>query len=143
MNSASGHSASRGFVGSDRSSSASLVSMWSSGLQDRVAAVAEAVADHPLDLADPDGHAGELGGVGVDLDAQDRLGADLRDLHRRCEDERAPVDRLELEVLERPQRDEQEVAGAAGGVEHADAAQSIEEGLEDGLRVLGRAASPS
>ena len=111
--------------------------------QDRVAAVAEAVADHPLDLADPDGHAGELGGVGVDLDAQDRLGADLRDLHRALEDERAPVDGLELEVLERPQRDDQEVAGAARGVEHADAAQSLEEGLEDGVAGPGRAASPS
>ena len=80
--------------------------------QDRVAAVAQAVADHPLDLADPDGHPGELGGVGVDLDAEDRLGADLGDLHRALEDERAPVDGLELEVLEGPQGDDQEVAAS-------------------------------
>ena len=37
----------------------------------------------------------------------------------------------QLEVLERLQGDVQEVARAAGGVEHADRAQAIEEGLED------------
>ena len=73
-------------------------------LEDRVASVAEAVADHPLDVADPDGHPGQLGGVGVELDAEDGLGADLRELHRRLADERAPLDGLPLEVLERPQR---------------------------------------
>ena len=37
--------------------------------QDRVACFGEPVAPHPLDFADPDRHAGELGRIGVDLDA--------------------------------------------------------------------------
>ena len=36
-------------------------------LQDRVSRFAEPVAAHPLDLADSDRHAGQLGRVGVDL----------------------------------------------------------------------------
>ena len=110
--------------------------MWWSDSQDRVAAVAQAVADHPLDLADPDGHAGELGGVGVELDAEDRLGADLRDLHRALEHEEPHLMASNSRSLSAHRRDDQEVAGAAGGVEHADAAESIEEVLEDGVRVL-------
>ena len=41
------------------------------GVEDGVAGAAEAVAAHPLDFADPDGDAGEFGGVGVYLDAFD------------------------------------------------------------------------
>ena len=70
------------------------------GLQDRVARLREAVASHPLDLADPDRDAGQLGGIWVDLDALDVGRTDLRE--RPLETERL---RLELhpvlQVLER------------------------------------------
>ncbi len=98
--------------------------------------MAQAVARHPLDLADPDRHPGELGGVGVELDAQDRLGPHPRDLLREPQDERAPLDRLPLEVLERPQGDVQEVARAAGGVEDAHRPQAVKEGIEHARRIL-------
>ena len=104
------------------------------GFEDRVASIAQAVADHPLDLADPDGHAGELGGVGVEFDAEDDLWTDVRELLWRLEDERAPHDGLPLEVLECPQAEDQEVTRAARGIEHAHTPEPIEEGAEDCLR---------
>src|SRR3990172_7576813 len=55
--------------------------------EDRVPSIAQAVADHPLDLADPDGHAGKLGGVGVEFDAENDLGPDVRNLLGRLKDE--------------------------------------------------------
>ena len=57
-------------------------------------------------------------------------------LHRPAQHERAPVDGLELEVLERPQAHDQEVAAPARGVEHPHAAQAGEEVLEHGVGVL-------
>ena len=47
------------------------------GLQDRVSRFPEAVPPHPLDFADPDRHARQLGRVGVDLDPVDVGRADL------------------------------------------------------------------
>ena len=41
--------------------------------------IPEAVADHPLDLADPDRHARELSSVRIDLETQDGLRPDPRD----------------------------------------------------------------
>ena len=38
------------------------MAMLSKRLQDRVVTVVEAVVEHPLDLADPDGHPSQLGG---------------------------------------------------------------------------------
>jgi len=106
--------------------------------QDRVAPVAQAVAEHPLDLADPDRDPRQLGGVGVDLDAQDRIGPDPRELAGLLEDQAPPLDRLPLEVLERAERDEQEVAASAGGIEHAHPAQALEECAEDEARAVLR-----
>ena len=57
-------------------------------------------------------------------------------VHRSAQHERTPVDGLELEVLERPQAHDQEVAAPARGVEHADAAQAGEEVLEHGIGIL-------
>ena len=94
--------------------------------QDRVAAGVEAVGAHPLDLADPDRDAGELGGVGVELDAEHGLGPD-------CGEAAGQAERLGLEVgavldvLERAQREIEEVARAAGGVEHAERLEPFEE----------------
>jgi hypothetical protein len=91
-------------------------------LEDRVAQIGEAVGEHPLNLADPDDDARELGGVGVQLDAEQRLGTDLRELHRDPHRRRRPQDRLALQVLEGEKGQVEEVAGAAGGIEDADGA---------------------
>jgi hypothetical protein len=112
MNSAAGHSASR----EERIHRRDALER----AQDRIAPVSEAVVEHPLDLADPDRHPGELGGIRVDLDPQDRLRADAGELLGDPEDEGAPPDGLELEVLERLKGDVQEVARATGGIEDAD-----------------------
>jgi hypothetical protein len=85
------------------------------------------MVEHPLDLADPDRDSGEFGGIRVDLDAQDRLRPDARKLLGDAQDERAPLNGLELEVLERSEGDVQEVARAAGGIEDADRPEAIEE----------------
>jgi len=89
------------------------------------------VVEHPLDLADPDRDPGKLGGIWVDLDAEDRLRADARELLGDPEDERAPLNGLELEVLERPEGDVQEVARATGRIEDADRPETIEERPEE------------
>lgn len=46
------------------------------GLEDGVAGDIEAVAEHPLDLADPHRDPGQLRGIGVELDAEHVLGPD-------------------------------------------------------------------
>jgi hypothetical protein len=51
--------------------------------QDRVAQIGEPVAEHPLDLADPDDDARKLGRVGVRLDSVNGLWPDFGKLHRR------------------------------------------------------------
>jgi hypothetical protein len=61
------------------------------------------------------------------------------------EDAASVLDGLPLEVLQRLQGHEQEVAAPARGVEHAHPAQALQEGLEDRrwvLRVAGRAGDP-
>ena len=87
MNSASGQWASCGFDGVGHVEECVAVFDLVERAEDRVASIAQAVADHPLDLADPDRHAGELGGVGVEFDAEDGLGPDVRDLLGRLKDE--------------------------------------------------------
>ena len=80
---------------------------------------AVAVVDQPLDVADPDGDLGQLVGVLVDLDAVQLGGRDG--------DEEAPgaqlvrqADHLVLQVEQQAQGHVQEVAAAAGRVEHLD-----------------------
>ena len=102
-------------------------------LQDRVARFAEAVAPHPLDLADPHRHPGQLGGVGVDLQPPHVGRADRRERPlkpHRLGFQLHPV----LQVLERVQRQVQEVARAAGGVEHREGAKPGEEPAQPPLR---------
>ena len=98
--------------------------------------MAEAVSEHPLDLANPDGHSRQLGREWVDLDSEQVLWSDLREFLRDAQHQRAPLDRVVFEVLEELQRDVEEVAAAAGRVEDADGAQPFEEGAEDALGVL-------
>ena len=110
-------------------------------LEDGVAQVGEAVGDHPLDLADPDDDAGQLGRVGVKLDAEHCLGADLGELHRDVHRQRRPEDGLTLQVLERLQGEVEEVARATCGIEHAHGTQAVQKGVEDRHWVLvGRGA---
>jgi len=92
--------------------------------------MSETVRQHPLDLADPDGDPRQLGRERVDLDAEQVLRSNLGELLGDAQHERAPPDGLVFEVLEKLQRDIQEVAAAAGGIEHADGAQAFEEGPE-------------
>ena len=47
--------------------------MLSSGSRIGSRRYAKPLCEHPLDLADPDDHPGQLGGVGVELDAEHRL----------------------------------------------------------------------
>jgi hypothetical protein len=93
------------------------------------------VVEHPLDLADPDRHPSELGGIRVDLNPEDRLRADTRELLSDPEDERAPPDDLKLEVLEGLEGDVQEVAGAAGRIEDPDGPEAIEKRSEESERL--------
>ena len=95
-------------------------------LQDGVARLGESVAPHPLDFADPDRHAGELGRVGVDLDSPDVSRANRREATfkpKRLGLNLYPM----LDVLECVQGDKKEVAGAAGRVEHSEVLQALEE----------------
>ena len=62
------------FAAVSRSSSASRHSMVLSGFRIGLRVGVESVLEHPLDLADPDRHARQFGGVGVDLDALDASG---------------------------------------------------------------------
>ena len=94
-------------------------------LEDRVARLREAVAPHPLEFADPDRHPGELGRVGIDLDALDVGRADLRKRALQAQRLRLELHAM-LEVLERLQREVEEIARAAGRVEHREPAQPVE-----------------
>ncbi len=85
------------------------------------------VIPQPLDLADPDHHTGQLRRVRIDLDASQRARPDARLLARQPEALGRPVDDLLLQVLEHAEREIQEVAGAAGGVEHRHRAQPLQE----------------
>ena len=80
---------------------------------DRVAVGAE-----PLEVADPDGHLGEVVGVGVDLDAVELVRANLQ-LERGETSESALVEDRLLQVFEELQGHVQEVARAARRVQDA------------------------
>ena len=97
------------------------------GLQDRIAGFPEAVAPHPLDLPDPDRHARQLGRVGVELDPLDVGRADFRERPLEAPQRLGLELDAVLEVLERLQRQVQEVARAAGRVEHRESPQAVEE----------------
>jgi hypothetical protein len=106
--------------------------------QNRVSMIGKPVREHPLDLADPDDDPREFRGVRIQLDAQHSLRTHLWKLHGRLEGERSPEDGLALEILERLQREVEEVAGATGRVEDPDGAQAIEERVQKCLGVLVR-----
>jgi hypothetical protein len=84
----------------------------------------EAVLLHPLQVADPDHHLGQLLGEWVDFDSQKLRGADVG--------EQADVvgggegDHLFFQVEQQVDGDVEEVAGAAGGVEDFDLGEAVQ-----------------
>src|ERR1035437_1369331 len=87
---------------------------------------AEAVEADPLEPADPDGHLGEVEGIGVDLDAVELPGADGGEVGTDAFFH-AEEDDFFFEIFEFEERDVEEVAGAAGGVENLDGLEAGEE----------------
>ena len=87
-----------------------------------------AVVDAPLDVADPDDDAGEGMGDGVDLDAVHLARVDFARCHLQAGPE-GVVDDLFLQVHEHLQGDVEEVAAAAGGVEHGGFADAPQDAL--------------
>ena len=73
----------------------------------------DAVGLVPLDVANPEGSAGQLGGVGIDFEAQHLVGADLR-VRFLPSLSIVEVYDLLLQVQQGAQGNIQEVAAAAG-----------------------------
>ncbi len=94
--------------------------------EDRLAP-AEAVGVEPLQVADPDRGLGELLGIGVDLDALDLGRGDLGEAEREGRGGGSPGHHLLFEREQFAERDVEEVATAAGGVEDGDGSQLGEE----------------
>ena len=137
MKSASGHSASTKPPSPSGVSSASRHSIESSLRRIGRGVVGDGVLHPPLDVADPDRRARELGGERVDLDAVQNFRPDAR--HDHAEAERfAFEDGAIFDVLDRLQREIEEIAGAAGRVEDAQAAQPVDEGVALRLRLGAR-----
>ena len=92
-----------------------------------------AVGHAPLDFADPHAHAGQLGGVFVQLDAEQVVRAGDEVLLAVQPQRGGLGDADELDVLERLQAHEQKVAAAAGGVEDAKGTQLLQPVDEAGV----------
>ena len=90
-------------------------------------------AEVPLQVADPEDELGDGGGAGVDFDAEELVRVDGGALHLQHRLAFAQgvegVEHLALEPLEVFEGDVEEVAGAAGGIEHAQPAEALVEGL--------------
>ena len=99
-------------------------------------------AEVPLQVADPQDHLGDGGGPGVELQAEQLVGidADPGQVHEHLALAQAlqGVEDLALQALEVFEGHVEEVAGAAGGVEHPHPGQADLEGGDqlDGLGVF-------
>jgi hypothetical protein len=96
-------------------------------------------AEVPLQVADPQHEFGDGGGARVEFDAEelmriDGVGLQLQ-LHVLAE-LRGEVEHLAFEDFHLLQGDVEEVAAAAGGIEHAEAAELVMEGQDYLLRLL-------
>jgi hypothetical protein len=101
-----------------------------------------AVAEVPLEGADPEDEFGDGGGAGVDLDAEELVGITV------CAGEVEEglafaegveeVEDLALDALEVFEGDVEEVAGAAGGVEDAEVDEALVEGADGGAAAFLR-----
>ncbi|MBK5962748.1 hypothetical protein CCR95_01180 [Thiocystis minor] len=105
--------------------------------EDGVLRQREAVVQHPLNLADPDRDAGEFGGVGVEFESQHVLRADARETARQTEHLGLQDDAV-FQILETQQGEQQEVARAAGRVEHPEAGEPVEKALQDAVGRVDR-----
>ena len=104
--------------------------------------VRDGVAHAPLDVADPDRRAREFGGERVDLDAVQDFRPDAR--HDHAEAERlAFEDGAIFDVLDRLQREIEEIARAAGGIEDAQGAEPVDERVAPRLRLGARGVEAS
>src|SRR5690606_14895303 len=100
-------------------------------------AVAAAV---PLEVADPEHEVGDGGGAGVDLDPAELRGGDAEPLADGLADEAlGDASGLVFEGLQPGERDVEEVAGAAGGVEDADGGEAGEEAGEGASGLVAEA----
>jgi hypothetical protein len=98
-------------------------------LEDGVDGVRVAVAAAPLDVADPDGDARQFGGEFVDFEAEDVVRAGFH-AERRLQAEFVGVDVGALfDVAQGFEGEVEEVAAAAGGVEHAEVVEAEQEAL--------------
>ena len=107
-------------------------------IEDGLARAWKPVAPHPLDLTDPHGYAGQFGRVGVQFDPLHVGGADRGEgalESHRLGFQLYPV----LQIVEGVERQVEEVAGAAGGIEDGELPKPLEERAE---RVLGLFAVP-
>ena len=104
--------------------------------QNRVAQDRVAVAQHPLQFADPHRDAGQFGGVGVELDAQHVGGAGVdADLALQAEGFGFEVGAV-FQILEGFQREVEEVARSACGIKHAVGFQVFQIADEGGMGFL-------
>ena len=76
MNSAAGHSGSTGLAGGVGGEDGVALLDGIQGGEEGGMGIGEAVGLVPLDIADPEGGAGERGGVGIELDAEELVGLD-------------------------------------------------------------------
>jgi len=83
------------------------------------------VVEHPLNLANPERHPRQFGGKGVDLDADDVLRPNRRELAGQAQGLGLGSD-LMLQVFQAQQGEEQEVARPTGGVQHPELLQAVE-----------------
>jgi hypothetical protein len=101
-------------------------------LEDGVEGVRVAVAAAPLDVADPDGDARQLGGEFVDFQPEDVVRAGMHDQFG-AEAEFVGVDvGAFLDVAQGFEGEVEEVAAAAGGVEDAEVLEAEQEALVGG-----------
>ena len=108
---------------------ASRHSMVSSGFRDGVPRLTEPVAPHPLDISDPHRHAGEFRRIGVYFDAPDIGGTDGRKRALKANRLGFEVHPM-LNVLERVQRQIEEVARPAGRIQNRERPQPLKKGAQ-------------
>ena len=110
------------------------------GAQDRLGRRRATRAEMPLQIADPQHQLGDGGGAGVDLDAEELARIDGMSFERGktllSAEGGQRLQHFAFEPFHQFERDVKEVAGTAGGVEHADLAQAGVEGGDTGCGLV-------
>lgn len=89
----------------------------------------------PLQVADPQDELGDGGGAGIELDAEELVGIDGVGVELQAHvlaKLGGEVEHLAFEDLELLEGDVEKVAAAAGGIEHAEAAEAVVVGIDLG-----------